>query len=142
MITGVSLVVFNKDFTTSQTITAQPTLQWAVKPGTYPLDLQLDLDKRQTINETPIKDSVNIRDSVRIVEKIKWKTRYKPAQHPSAEQTREKRMAVTPDSMSNLPYNLDGLVREEKTIEPVDTPKVSSIQLIVDDRIVYDSKKR
>lgn len=138
MVAGISLAVYNKGTVSHQTVMAAQPLQWNVQPGSLPLDVKLDFDKRLS-HETPkIKDSINIIDSVRIVEKVRWKTRYKNvADRTAAREVGEHLMPVNPDSMSNEPTLISTLGREEKPSEVVDTSKVSSIQLTVNGKIVY-----
>lgn len=144
MVCGASLAIYNyTDKTTqTQTVAAAQPLQWNVKPGTLPLDIQFDLDKRLN-NETPkTKDTVIIRDSVRIIEKIQWKTRYKTiAERTAAREVGEHLAAVNPDSLSSEPTINSTLEREEKSSEIVDTSKVSSIQLTVNGKIVYSKNE-
>lgn len=137
MITGVSVAFFDRGPTSQQTITAQPVLHWSQNTsGQLPLDIRLTAEQRQSTNVTP-RDSINIIDSVRYVEKIRWKTRYKtPANSDIKRQDAEELTAVTPDSMPKIPYNNDIVVREEQTTDSVGPPK-GSITLIVDDEIVY-----
>jgi hypothetical protein len=142
MLAGISLAVFNTGDMKHQTVMAQPPpFKWKVQPGKLPLDIQLDLDKRQNErahDSINIIDSVHIRDSVRIVEKIKWKTRYKNvADRTAAREVGMHPAAVTPDSMSPAPTRISTLGREEQPNEVVDTSKVSSIQLTVDGKVVY-----
>lgn len=137
MVAGISLAVFNEDTVNHQTIMAAQPLQWNVQPGSLPLDVKLDFDKRLS-HEAPIKDSVHIRDSIRVIEKIRWKTRYKNvADRTAAREVGEHLMPVNPDSMSNEPTLISMLEREEQSSEVVDTSKVSSIQLTVNGKVVY-----
>lgn len=137
MVAGISLAKFNHNTVNHQTITAAQPLQWNVQPGTLPLDVKLDFDKRLS-HMAPIKDSVRIRDSVRVIEKVRWKTRYKNvADCTTAREVGKHLMPVNPDSMSNKPTLISTLGREEQPSEIVDTSKVSSIQLTVNGKIVY-----
>ena len=137
MIAAVALAKFNHNTVDHQTVMAAQPLQWNVQPGNLPLDIKLDFDKRLS-HEAPIKDTVYIRDSVRVIEKIRWKTRYKSvADRTTAREVGEHLTPVTPDSMSNEPTLISTLGREEKPSEVVDTSKVSSIQLTVNGKLVY-----
>lgn len=139
MVAGIATAFQDMSLPGNQTALAQPTLQWNVA-GKLPLDLQLDLDKRQSTNVTP-KDSINIIDSVRVVEKIHWKTRYKyTTDRTSAREVGMHPMAVAPDSMLANPTEISALNREEQLSEYVDSPKEPSIQLRVDGIIVYNSE--
>lgn len=137
MITGVFLSLQNITFSNSQSAMAQPVpLSWNTQNG-LPLDIQLDLDKRLS-HEPCIKDSVHIRDSVRIVEKTKWKVRYKNVAARTTARNEGKHLtAVTPDSMPANPSVISAPGREEQPGEVVGTPKVPSIQLTVDGEVVY-----
>lgn len=138
MVAGISLAVYNKGTVNHQTIMAAQPLQWNVKPGTLPLDIQFDLDKRQSHESPKVKDSINIIDSVRIINKIRWKTRYKnDADRTAAREVGEHLVAVSPDSLSSMPTITSTMGREEQPIEVVDTSKVSSIQLTVNGKVVY-----
>ena len=138
MVAGISLAVYNKGTVSHQTVMAAQPLRWNVKPGTMPLDIKLDLDKRLSSEAPKVKDSINIIDSVRWETKIRWKTRYKNvADRTAAREVGEHLMPVNPDSMSNEPALISTLEREEKSSEVVDTSKVSSIQLTVNGKIVY-----
>jgi len=139
MILGVATAFMNFQFPSNKIAMAQPAPIQFVRPG-MPLDLQLDLDKRLSRESSPIKDSINIIDSIRWETKIRWKTRYKDApERTAAREVGTHPLAVTPDSMKKNPAEMCTVVREEKATDIVDTPKVSSIQLIVDDKIVYSS---
>lgn len=119
---------------------AQPMPQAIVfnKPG-LPLDVQLDLDKRLS-RESPIKDSINIIDSVRWVTKTKWKTRYKNvADRTTAREAGTHPWAIIPDSMKENPAIISTMGREENPMDTVGVSKASSIQLIVDDKLVYST---
>ena len=141
MVCGVSLVFHDLGLPGNKTAMAAPALEplaWSnVKNNTLPLDLRLSSDDRLS-HESPIKDSVNIRDSVIYVYKTKWKTRYKnEADRTAARKAGQHLAAVNPDSLpENLAIN-STLVREEQPSEIVDTTKVSSIQLIIDGETVY-----
>lgn len=138
MVAGISLAVYNKGTVNHQTIMAAQPLQWNVKPGTLPLDIQFDLDKRQSHESPKVKDSINIIDSVRIINKVRWKTRYKnDADRTAAREVGEHLVAVSPDSLSSMPTITSTMGREEQPIEVVDTSKVSSIQLTVNGKVVY-----
>jgi hypothetical protein len=142
MVAGISLAIYNKGTVNHQTVMAAQPLQWNVKPGTLPLDIQFDLDKRLTREVPKTKDTVIIRDSVRIIEKIQWKTRYKTiAERTAAREVGEHLAAVNPDSMLREPTINSTLEREEKSSEVVDTSKVSSIQLTVNGEIVYSKNE-
>ena len=140
MVAGISLAVYNKGTVSHQTVMAAQPLQWNVQPGTLPLDVKLDFDKRLS-HETPkIKDSINIIDSVRIVEKVRWKTRYKNvADRTAAREVGEHLTAVNPDSLSSVPTIISTVGREEQPTESVVVSKTPSIQLTVDGEIVYST---
>lgn len=140
MITGVSLVLYDRGHVPSNTITAQPVLQWAPNATGLPLDLRLSSDTG-SYRETPIKDSINIIDSVRVVEKVRWKTRYKiVADHTEHREAGVNLTAVNPDSLPvNLASNsMSG--REEKPDENMCSSKEHLIQLSVDGQVVYSSE--
>ena len=106
---------------------------------TLPTDIQLDLDKLISKRATSAKDSVNIIDSVRWVTKTRWKTRYRDAAHITHDGTGNALAATTPDGLPSKPANNDMLGREEQPKDSVATSKVASIQLIVDDKVVYST---
>ena len=144
MVAGVSIAFmdYNGPLSNKTMMAAtvpSPSLQWNTN-NTLPLDIQLDLDKRLSY-VSPTKDSVNIIDSVRWVEKIKWKTRYKTiADRTTAREVGEHLTAIAPDSMPHAPTIISTLDREEQPNEYVDSPKEPSIQLHVDGIIVYNSE--
>jgi len=141
MIAGVGLAFYDGDTHKYNEIMASEAnqLMWNVPKGkVLPLDLQLDLEKRQ-LGESP-KDSINIIDSIRWVEKIRWKTRYKSvADRTTAREVGQHLAAVTPDSLSENPATTCTLDREEQPNEIVGTSKVPSIQLTVDGNVVYST---
>ena len=104
-----------------------------------PLDIQLDLDKRASKSRATSKDSINIIDSVRYITKVRWKTRYRRGARITRDGTGTDLAAINPDSLSKMPVNNDMLVREEKAKDGVATPKVASIQLTVDGKVVYST---
>lgn len=132
MVSGIFLAVKDIPWPGHQTINAQPPpLTWAVN-GKLPLDLQLDLEKRQSTNEAPsIRDSVVLRDSV--VTKVRWKTRYKTV--PRAED-----MVASSINPGCSMQKDSTLVREEQTKDSIVSPKETLIQLSVDGQIVYSSE--
>ena len=139
MILGVATAFMNFQFPSNKIAMAQPTSIQFVRPG-MPLDLQLDLDKRLSHEASPVRDSINIIDSVRWETKVRWKTRYKYApERTAARDVGTHPLAVTPDSMKKNPTEISTVVREEKATDIVDTSKVSSIQLMVNNKIVYSS---
>ena len=145
MIMGVSVAFMNfspisNNMLQAATVETAP-LTWT-NNGTgnvLPLDLRLDSEKRLSRTCLP-KDSVILRDSVRYITKVKWKTRYKDvADRTTAREAGVHLTAATPDS---LPENLaitSTMGREEQPIEVVDVSKTPSIQLSVDGQIVYSS---
>lgn len=139
MVAGVSLVIYDNNDRAYNTITAQPVLQWAPNVTGMPLDLRLN-SQASTNHESPIRDSINIIDSVRVVEKVKWKVRYKNvADRTAAREAGTHPAAITPDSLpENLAIN-STLGREEKPNEIVDATKAPSIQLTVDGKLVYST---
>lgn len=142
MIGAISLAIYDRSHTHSQNvINASPPGQfvWNIPHGTIPLDLQLDLDKRQN-RVSPSKDSINVIDSVRWIEKIRWKTRYKNvADRTTARDVGEHLVAVIPDSLPNEPTIISTQAREEESCEVVDISKMPSIQLTVGGKIVYST---
>ena len=141
MILGCATAFQNFEFPSNKVAMAQPMPQPIVfdRPG-LPLDVQFDLDKRLSHESPKVKDSINIIDSVRWETKVRWKTRYKDvADRTTARDVGEHLAPVTPDSMPNVPTITSTVDREEKTTDSVDVSKTSSIQLIVDDEVVYSS---
>ena len=140
MVAGICLGIHDSD-THYNEIKAGTTsqLMWNIPRGNVPLDLQLDLEKRQ--HRASPKDSINIVDSVRWVEKIRWKTRYKTvADRTAAREVGEHLTAITPDSLPSEPtINCTLVDREEQPSEVVDTSKVPSIQLSVGGKVVYST---
>lgn len=140
MIAGIALAIYDGNTPKQNEIMASNTSQlvWNVPKGKIPLDLQLDLDKRQ-LNETP-KDSINIIDSIRYVDKVRWKTRYKDAaDRTTAREAGIHLAAVTPDSLPMNPTKISTPDREEQPGETVAASKATSIQLTVDGEIVYST---
>lgn len=133
MVVGVGLAIH--DLTTShlnEIHASQPApMVWNIPSGNVlPLDLQLSLDKRQSNGS--VRDSINIIDSIRWTDKIRYRIKYKTVPNCAKAQPE----TVIPDSLAGR-TNECTLVREEKTKETVDTSKVSSIQLIIDGETVY-----
>ena len=139
MIAGVSAAFMDYSPPSNKTMmaaTMPEPLQWNVT-GKLPLDLQLDLEERLS-HEPCIKDSINIIDSVRIINKVRWKTRYKDvADRTTAREVGTHPMAVIPDSMSKNPTIISTLDREEQPSEVAGVSKTPSIQLTVDGEVVY-----
>ena len=142
MIAGVSAAFMDYSPPSNKTImaaTMPEPLQWKVN-GKLPLDLQLSLDERLS-HESCTKDSINIIDSVRWVEKTRWKIRYKNvADRTTAREMGTHPMAVNPDSMLEKPIIISTLDREEQPSEVAGVSKTPSIQLRVDGTIVYNSE--
>ena len=138
MIAGIALAIYEPD-THGNELQASPLVQWNIPKGNVmPLDLQLDLEKRQ--NHASPKDSINIVDSVRWVEKIRWKTRYKNvADRTTAREAGQHLAAVTPDSLPMNPAIIGTPDREEQPGEVVVASKATSIQLTVDGNVVYST---
>ena len=140
MIAGAGLAISNLKSLPQNTIAAatpyyRPTP--VIVGNTLPLDLQRDLDKKDSESRATSKDSINIIDSVRWVTKTRWKTRYRDVAHIKHHGTGNEIAAITPDSMPAKPVNNDMLGREEYPKDSVVTPKVTSIQLTVDGKVVY-----
>lgn len=148
MIGGISLAIHDHEVRKTNEIMASPPgqLVWNVPKRNIPLDLQLDLEKRQ-LNESPVKDSVNIRDSVNYIYKVKYIYKKKERENRienAADRTtaREAGMhlaAVTPDSLPTNPAEICTLDREEQPSEGVGVSKMPSIQLTVDGNVVYST---
>lgn len=141
MIAGVGLAIhdMNTKSHLNEIHAGQPApLVWNIPNGdVLPLDLRLDSDKRQS-TEPSVKDSINIIDSVRYVDKYIWRVKYKTASdRTTAREVGEHPEAVTPDSLPVCPTTICALEREEQPRDTVGTPKVSSIRLIVDGETVY-----
>ena len=140
MIAGAGLAISNLKSLPQNTIAAatpyyRPTP--VIVGNTLPLDIQSDLNKKDSESRATSKDSINIIDSVRWITKIRWKTRYPDAARITHRDTGNKMAAVTPDSLSAKPVNNNTLGREENPKDSVETSKVSSIQLTVDGEVVY-----
>lgn len=144
MITGAFLALHRSDTRKYNQIHAEQPAQfmWNVPKGNVlPLDLQLDLEQRQTSNVTP-KDSINIIDSVRYVDKVRWKIRYKNEDandRTSARVIGKHLDAVNPDSLAKYPINECTPEREEQPGEVVGVPKTPSVQLTIDGNVVYST---
>ena len=140
MIAGTVTAFWNYNVPSNKTAVAAtlPQLSWASNV-TMPLDLQLDLEKRQD-RVSPTRDSINIIDSVRWVTKTRWKTRYvSEADRTAAREAGTHLAAVNPDSMPKKPAIPGTVVREENATDTVGVPKTPSIQLSVDGEVVYSS---
>lgn len=141
MVCGIALAIHDFSYIQGNRIMASETsqLSWNIPKGNViPLDLQLDLEKRQ--QSVSPKDSINIVDSVRWIEKIRWKTRYKSdADRTTAREAGKHLAAVTPDSMSMNPAIICTSDREEQPDEAVCASKAHSIQLTVDGSVVYST---
>ena len=140
MIAGAGLAISNLKSLPQNTIAAatpyyRPTP--VIVGNTLPLDIQRDLNKKDSESRATSKDSINIIDSVRWVTKTRWKTRYRDDAHITHHGTGNEMAAVTPDSLSAKPVNTDMLGREENPKDDVVTSKVTSIQLTVDGEVVY-----
>lgn len=136
MIAGISLGYAPQiEAPGNQVAMAQPTMS-----GFEHLNEQLKANKEHySTHASPIKDSINIRDSVVI--KTKWKTRYRyAANHTEHRDIGTDLPAITPDSMPMKPMTNSMSGREEKPDENVDISKVPSIQLSVDGQVVYSSE--
>jgi hypothetical protein len=139
MILGVATAFMNHEFPSNKIAMAQPAPLHIGQPG-MPLNPSSSLDTRLSYESSPIKDSINIIDSIRWETKVRWKTRYKDApERTAARNMGTHPLAITPDSLKEKPIEMCTVVREEKATDIVDTSKVSSIQLIVDDKVVYSS---
>ena len=140
MIAGAITAFWNYTVPSNKTAVAAtiPQLSWAPNVR-MPLDLQLDLEKRQN-HASPIKDSINLIDSVRIVTKVRWKTRYRDeADRTAARDAGTHLAAVNPDSLPKKPAIPGTVVREENATDTVGVSKTPSIQLSVDGEVVYSS---
>ena len=147
MIAGIALALHDWDMHSNE-VQASTTsqLMWNIPKGNViPLDLQLDLEKRQS-NNVPVKDSINIRDSINYIYKVKYVYRPKPgdsnkivADRTTAREVGQHLAAVTPDSLPMNPTTIGTPDREEQPGEAVVTPKVTSIQLTVDGNVVYST---
>lgn len=144
MIAGIALAIYEPN-THGNEIQASP-LVWNIPKGNViPLDLQLDLEKRQS-NNVPVKDSINIQDSIRYIYKVKYVYRPKPedsdkcvAARTTARNVGQHLAAVTPDSLPMNPALTGTPDREEQPGETVVTSKATSIQLTVDGNVVYST---
>ena len=142
MIYGAMLARYGVSMPGNSTAMAQPSptqIVWNTN-GKMPLDLQLDLEKRLP-NESSPKDSIHIIDSVHVVEKVVWKTRYKRAADcTTAREVGQHLAPATPDSMSVNPTIISTVEhREEQATEDVGVSKTPSIQLSVDGKVVYST---
>lgn len=138
MIAGISLAMYDRGTHLNEIHAGQPApIVWNIPNGNVlPLDLRLDSDKRQP--NIPVRDSINIVDSVRYVDKYIYRVKYKNvADRTTAREVGEHPEAVTPDSLPVCPTTICALEREEQPRDTVGTPKVSSIRLIVDGETVY-----
>ena len=140
MVAGAGLAISNLKSLPQNTIAAatpyyRPTP--VIVGNTLPLDIQRDLNKKDSLSRATSKDSINIIDSVRWVTKTRWKTRYRDEARITHHDTGNEMAAVTPDSLSAKPVNNSTLGREEYPKDSVGTSKVSSIQLTVDGKVVY-----
>lgn len=135
MIAGISLgYAPHIEAPGNQVAMAQPTMS-----GFEHLNEQLKANKEHSTHASPIKDSINIRDSVVI--KTKWKTRYRhAANHTEHRDIGTDLPTITPDSMSMKPMTNSMSGREEKPDENVGISKMHSIQLSVDGQVVYSSE--
>lgn len=139
MLAGVATAFWNYEAPSNKVAMASPPLHWGPNV-TMPLDLQLDLEKRQNREQPVVRDSINIIDSVRWETKTLYRVRYTDvADRTTARQTGNHPAAATPDSLPEKPVPTSTVVREENATEIVDTSKVSSIQLYVDGEVVYSS---
>lgn len=144
MVAGISLAVYDTK-PSGNTIQANP-ITWNIPKGNViPLDLQLDLEKRQP-NNVPVKDSINIQDSIRYIYKVKYVYRPKPedsdkcvAARTTARNAGQHLAAVTPDSLPMNPATIGTPDREEQPGETVVASKATSIQLTVDGNVVYST---
>ena len=139
MVAGISLAVYDTK-PSGNTIQASP-ITWNIPKGNViPLDLQLDLEKRQVHEAPNVKDSVNIIDSVRYIDKVRWKVRYKNvADRTTAREAGQHLTAVNPDSLPMNPAIIGTPDREEQPGETVVASKATSIQLTVDGNVVYST---
>lgn len=142
MIAGAFLALHRSDMRKYNQIHAEQPAQfmWNVPKGNVlPLDLQLDLEKRQTANVTP-RDSINIIDSIRYIDKVRWKTRYVDANERTSARIIGKHLdAINPDSLAKCPINECTPEREEQPGEIVGVSKTPSIQLTIDGDVVYST---
>lgn len=144
MVAGISLAIYDTK-PNGNTIQASP-ITWNIPKGNViPLDLQLDLEKRQP-NNVPVKDSINIQDSIRYIYKVKYVYRPKPedsdkcvAARTTARNAGQHPAAVTPDSLPMNPATIGTPDREEQPGETVVASKATSIQLTVDGNVVYST---
>ena len=141
MLAGAFLALHEFDINKHIQIQAgQPApLVWNIPKGNViPLDLQLDLEKRQTSDF--VKDSINIVDSIRWVDKYVYKVKYKTvSDRTTARNVGEHIEAVTPDSLPVCPTEICAPEREEQPGEIVGVPKTPSVQLTIDGNVVYST---
>ena len=72
-----------------------------------------------------------------MVKPIKQKARSKKRARITHSDLGNPLASVTPDSLSRKPTNYDTLGREEQTKDTVVISKITSIKLIINDKIVY-----
>lgn len=142
MIAGAGLALTNLKSLPNNTIAAAVPYNrpvGVIVGDTLPTDIQLDLDKLISKRATSTRDSVRIIDSVRWVTKTKWKTRYRQGARITHDGTGNELAAINPDSMPAKPVKDNTLGREEQPKDSVVASKATSIQLVVDDKIVYST---
>ena len=142
MIVGAGLAISHINQLPQNTIAAanMPTyyrpVPAIVGSNSLPLDIQLDLDKKAS-KKRATSDTISSDSNLDKINTVKKKARSKKRAHITHSSPGNPLAAVTPDSLSSRPANKDMLDREEKSKEGVVTPKVASIQLIINGVVVY-----
>lgn len=107
-----------------------------VGSNSLPLDIQLDLDKKAS-KERATSDTIASDSVLNTVKPIKQKARSKKRARITHSSLGNPLASVTPDSLSRKPTNYDTLGREEQPKDTVVISKITSIKLIINDKIVY-----
>ena len=134
MVSGAFMALSSIDTHKTQTVTAATTIPYFNVTGKLPLDLQLDLEKRQTNNE--IVPSDTIRDTIVVTKPKRVKVRV------------PERVTDTLYLPMPIPRPIEGMPvsnqysgdREEKPPVVQDGPKPSSVILTVDGEVVYSTE--
>ena len=141
MIAGAGLAISNLNQLPQNTIAAanmpiDRPVPVIVGSNSLPLDIQLDLDKRasekRATSDTIASDSV-----LNKVKPVKQKARSKKRARITHSSLGNPLASVTPDSLSRKPTNYDTLGREEQPKDTVVISKITSIKLIINDKLVY-----
>lgn len=134
MIAGIGLALSKFDYSMKQTAMASPPIQYPVL-GKLPLDLQLDLEKRQKT------DTIYLPGDT--VYKTKTITNTKYVKVPQRKRTTD--TVYVPMSLPGpqhpvLVNNSIAGDREEHTPVVLQSPKQRSVSLTVDGRVVYSTE--